>query len=76
MPGERAPGTHWIGGWVDPSAGLDNWEKRKFLILPGLELWPLSVLQLIASRYTGCATPAPLEFTYNILENKFTLTEY
>jgi hypothetical protein len=36
--GERAPGTHWIGGWVGPGAGLDNVEKRKFLILPGLEL--------------------------------------
>jgi hypothetical protein len=22
-PGESAPGTHWIGGWVDPRAGLD-----------------------------------------------------
>jgi hypothetical protein len=21
--GERAPGTHWIGGWVGPRAGLD-----------------------------------------------------
>jgi hypothetical protein len=20
---ERAPGTHWIGGWVGPNAGLD-----------------------------------------------------
>jgi hypothetical protein len=41
-PGERAPGTHWIWGWVGPRAGLDNLEKRKFLTLPGLELWPLS----------------------------------
>jgi hypothetical protein len=32
------PGTHWIGGWVDPRAGLENVEKRKFLTLPGLEL--------------------------------------
>jgi hypothetical protein len=32
-PGERAPGTHWIGGWVGPRAGLDDVEKRK-LILP------------------------------------------
>jgi hypothetical protein len=40
-PGERAPGTHWIGDWVDPRAGLDDVEKRKFLILPGLELRPL-----------------------------------
>jgi hypothetical protein len=22
-PGERSPGTHWIGGWVGPIAGLD-----------------------------------------------------
>jgi hypothetical protein len=36
--GERAPGTHWIGGWVDLRAGLDDLEKRKFLTLPGLEL--------------------------------------
>jgi hypothetical protein len=40
-PGERAPGTHWIGGWVNPIAGLDDVEKRKFLTLPGLELRPL-----------------------------------
>jgi hypothetical protein len=26
-PGERAPGTHWIGGWVDPRASLDDVEK-------------------------------------------------
>jgi hypothetical protein len=37
-PGERTPETYWIGGWVDPSAGLDDEEKRKLLILPGLEL--------------------------------------
>jgi hypothetical protein len=24
------PGTHWIGGWVDPRAGLDAVEKKKF----------------------------------------------
>jgi hypothetical protein len=39
-PDESAPGTHWIGGWVDPRAGLDDVEKRKFLALPGLELRP------------------------------------
>jgi hypothetical protein len=26
-PGETANGTHWIGGWVDPRAGLDAVEK-------------------------------------------------
>jgi hypothetical protein len=37
-PWERTPCTHWIGGWVDPRAGLDDVEKRKFFTLPGLEL--------------------------------------
>jgi hypothetical protein len=26
---ERAPITHWIGGWVGPRAGLNTMEKRK-----------------------------------------------
>jgi hypothetical protein len=41
IPGERAPCIHWIGGCVDPRAGLDEVTKRKFLALPGLELRPL-----------------------------------
>jgi hypothetical protein len=40
-PYQSNSGTHWIGGWVDLRAGLDNLEMRKFLILPGLELRPL-----------------------------------
>jgi hypothetical protein len=43
-PGERAPCTHWIKGWVNPRTGLDNVEKKKFLTLPGL--------QPVACRYT------------------------
>jgi hypothetical protein len=39
IPEERAPGTHWIGGWVDPRAGLDDVKKK---ILD----------QSVASRYT------------------------
>jgi hypothetical protein len=26
--GEIASGTRWIGGWVDPRAGLDDLEKK------------------------------------------------
>jgi hypothetical protein len=37
IPG--APGTHWIGGWVGPTAGLDDMEKGQFLTLSGLELY-------------------------------------
>jgi hypothetical protein len=35
---ERAPGTYWEGDWVGPRTGLDDVEKRKFLIQPGPEL--------------------------------------
>jgi hypothetical protein len=38
---------------VDPKAGLDDLEKRKFLTLP-------SVVQPVASRYTDYAIPALL----------------
>jgi hypothetical protein len=27
-PGERAPSTHWIGGWLGPTADLEDIEKR------------------------------------------------
>jgi hypothetical protein len=40
-PGEGAPGTHWMGIWVDRRAGLDDMERRKFLTLLELELRPL-----------------------------------
>jgi hypothetical protein len=40
-PARKVPGTHWIGGWVDPRAGLDDVEKKKFLSLPVLQLRPL-----------------------------------
>jgi hypothetical protein len=37
-PGERTPGTHCTGGWVDPRAGLDTEAKGKILLpLPGIE---------------------------------------
>jgi hypothetical protein len=38
-PGERAPSTHWTGGWVGPRTGLND-VKRKLLTLPRLELRP------------------------------------
>jgi hypothetical protein len=51
----KVPGTHWLGGWVDARAGLDDVEKRKYLALPGLELRPLG---RPASRCTDYAIPA------------------
>jgi hypothetical protein len=29
LPGERAPGTHWIGGWVGPRVSLDTWRREE-----------------------------------------------
>jgi hypothetical protein len=57
-PAERAPGTHWIGGWVSPRAGLeDNGEVK---IIP--PYWDSnsdpSVVQPAGSRCTDYATAA------------------
>jgi hypothetical protein len=49
--GERAPGTHCIGAWVGPRAGLDDVEQRKFFTLAGLELRPLGRPALSQSLY-------------------------
>jgi hypothetical protein len=53
----KTRGTHWIGGWVDPRAFLDDVEKRKFLTLPGLELRhldrPARSQSLYRLRYPG-----------------------
>jgi hypothetical protein len=58
-PQGKSPGIHWIGGWVGPVTGLDDVEKRKFLILPGLQLRPLCHPARAASRYTDWAIPVP-----------------
>jgi hypothetical protein len=29
LPVGKNPGTHWVGGWVCPGAGLDILEKSK-----------------------------------------------
>jgi hypothetical protein len=36
-------GTHWIGGWLDPKAGLDTVEKTKVLFLPKFKPRPCSL---------------------------------
>jgi hypothetical protein len=46
-PGKR-PGTHSIGVWVGPRAGLDGYEKSR----------PHRTVQLVVSRYTDWAIPA------------------
>jgi hypothetical protein len=66
LPGKEPPGTHWIGGWVDLRAGLDDLEKRKFLTLPGLKLRshdrPADSYSLYRLRYPGSFTCKRLVF--------------
>jgi hypothetical protein len=57
-PWESAPGTYWIGSWVDPRTGLDDVEKRKFLNLPGLELQALG-RPTRSQRYTDYSIVVP-----------------
>jgi hypothetical protein len=42
-PEKLPPDTHWIGGWMCPTAGLDAVKKRKFLLLQGIEPSPSSM---------------------------------
>jgi hypothetical protein len=57
-PRERAPGTHWIGGWSGPRAGLDAVSKRKIPI-PRRDSNPdYPIVQAVVSRYTDWAIPA------------------
>jgi hypothetical protein len=56
-PGEKAPGTHWVGRPVDPRTDLDDVEKKNFLPYRHMN-FDLSVVQTVASRYIDYATPA------------------
>jgi hypothetical protein len=49
-PEERAPGTYWIRSIVDPTASLEDVEKRKLLTLPESNSDP-SIDQPVASQY-------------------------
>jgi hypothetical protein len=51
-PKERAPRTHWVGGWVGPRAILDAVVKIK-IPSPHLELNPRTpIIQPIEQHYT------------------------
>jgi hypothetical protein len=72
-PGERTPGTHWIGGSVGSRAGLDDVEKRKSLILPGLELLPLSRPSHSQSLHELASPASPISL---LLKAKFVRINY
>jgi hypothetical protein len=66
-PGEIAPGTHWIWGWVGPRVGLDTAEKRK--IIPRRESNP----GRLARRYTDSSSSSPTTTINNKYNNNNSL---
>jgi hypothetical protein len=56
-PGKRT-GTHFIGGWVGPRAGLDGCGKSR----PHRDSIT-RIIQLVASRYTDYVIPAHVSFS-------------
>jgi hypothetical protein len=57
-PRERAPGIHWIGGWVGPRAVLDAVVKRKTPSPRQLSNPRTPIVQPVAQRYTDRAITA------------------
>jgi hypothetical protein len=55
-PGERAPGTHWIEGWLGPWIGLNDMEIENSCPQRDSNSDPF-VVHSVASRYTDCAIP-------------------
>jgi hypothetical protein len=35
-PGERAPGSHWVGSWMDPQYRSGQHGEEKIMLLPEL----------------------------------------
>jgi hypothetical protein len=65
-PREIAPGTHWIGGWVGPRAGLDAVVKRK-ISSPRRESNPRTpIVQPVAQRFTDWAN----NYKFSVREEK------
>jgi hypothetical protein len=62
--GERTPGTHWTGGWVDPRAGLaQRLEEKSFHLCWGSNL-NSPVVQPLARHYTDWATRITVSYMY------------
>jgi hypothetical protein len=62
---ERAPGTHWIGDWVGPRAGLDT-VKQKYLVSAGTRT---TAVQTVARRYTDFLLLHFMPFSYYYLKS-------
>jgi hypothetical protein len=62
-PRERAPGAHWIGGWLGPRTGLDTVMKRKIPSSRRESSPRAPIVQLVAQRYTVWAITALTKYS-------------
>jgi hypothetical protein len=65
LPSGRSPGTHWIGGWVGPRAGLDAVVKRKIPTPYRDSNSPPPDHPARSPALCHWATPAPLNYCNN-----------
>jgi hypothetical protein len=72
---ERAPGTHWIGGWVGPIAVLDAVVKKKISSSRRESKPRTPIVQPVAQRYTDWAIMANNNkiFVFNSLTEDLSL---
>jgi hypothetical protein len=66
-PEEGAPGTHWVGGCVDPRGGLDAVEKRKVFCTCRESKPHHSVTQ--PSQYNERANQDPFQMHFSQVDN-------
>jgi hypothetical protein len=59
-PRGKSPRYQWTGGWWAPEPVWTTWRRKHFWPYRGLNS-DLSVVLLVASRYTDCAISAPYE---------------
>ena len=64
LPRER-PGTHRVGGWVGPRAGLDR--VRKISPPPGFDPWNVQPVASCYTDYTILAHTVTRERYWNIM---------
>jgi hypothetical protein len=69
-PGERSPLYSLLGGWLDPRAGLDDIEKRKFLTVSGIEIRYIDYAIRLPTQNMPDIPTAPSEDTLKILHKQ------
>jgi hypothetical protein len=68
-PGQRAPGTYWVGGWVDSRAGLGDVEKNvsksafRFELLQSVPVYFSLIILPLNAPLSGLRTPMLLQVT-------------